>query len=103
MKNYLIESSSDEPQLNSIKDVLSQMESQIKSNPKIATDVQKTLVSTVSQLYRAALNNTDGYCVKYQLPISAVNSIFRNFNLSVKDVEKAFRNDWKYPSPNTHM
>lgn len=100
-RNYLLTESGN-LRFDSIKEIISDMETSIKNTPTLERDVQQLLTSSVSQLFHAALNNSDGYCIKFQLPIVAVNNLFRKFNLNVDEVEYAFRKDWGYP-PKAHM
>lgn len=87
----------------SINDVYNYVQDEIKNDKTLNTKIQKNFVGFTSQLFRSALNNQDGYCIKYQLPISGVNAFYTMLKLDPTEVEKAFRADWKYPSANTHM
>lgn len=85
-----------------IKEIISDMKEQLKMDQNLERDVQRILMAAVSQLYHSSLNNTEGYCIKFQLPLSPVNSLYKKFKLTPAAVEVAFRNDWGYPM-NTKM
>lgn len=73
-----------------------------QTQPEIERDVQIQMSSIVSQMYKSALDSSDGYCYKFALPLTPVHGFFKKMKLTPAMVEKAFRADWKYP-PNAHM
>lgn len=85
-----------------IAEIHSRMVSLFKTEPDVEREIQIQLSSIVSQLYHAALNSTDGYCYKFNLPIVSVQSIFKKIKISPTIVEEVFRKDWAYPK-NAHM
>lgn len=85
-----------------IKDIISDVSEKFKNTPTLEKEIQQGLIAAVSQLYHASLNNTEGYCIKFQLPLSSVNGIYRKFKYTPGEIEPAFRNDWAYPK-NAHM
>lgn len=87
---------------SSTKDLQKRIETLFKIDPSVEREIQGQLASIVSQLYHAALNSSEGYCFKFNLPIVAVQSIFRKIKTSPAQVEEIFRSEWKYPK-NTHM
>ena len=99
---FLEKTVSEESAPKSIKDVYKRMETLFKTEPSVEREIQIQLGSMTSQLYHNALNNEEGYCYKFSLPIVAVNSIFKKIRTSPAMVEECFRNDWKFPK-NTHM
>lgn len=100
-RNFLFEAVADNKK-ETIADVFSKIEMLFQSNPTIEREVQSQLTSIVSQLYHSTLSSSDGYCIKFSLPIVGVNSLFKKMNLVISDVELAFRNSWGYPK-NTKM
>lgn len=99
---FLEKTVSEDSAPKSIKDLYKRIEALFKTEPNVEREIQIQLTSIVSQLYHNALNNEEGYCYKFSLPIVAVNSIFKKIKTSPTMVEECFRNDWKYPK-NTHM
>lgn len=101
--NILIErATNNDNSLKTIRDVLNKITDAFKIEPNLEKDIQIHLGQIVSQLYRSALDNTEGYCYKFSLPLAAVQSIFKKLNIDPRKIEEAFRYDWKYP-PKTHM
>ena len=70
--------------------------------PEVEREIQIQMGSIVSQMYKSALESTEGYCYKFSLPLTAVHSFYKKLDLKPPTVEAAFRNDWKYPR-NAHM
>ena len=101
LKNYLF-LESELIRFDHIKDITSHIETLFKNKPTLEREIQQMLIATVSQLYHASLNNNEGYCIKFQLPMSTVNSLYKKLGIVVNEVEEAFRRDWMYPK-NAHM
>lgn len=99
---FFEKTASEEKAPSSTKDLQKRIEHLFKTEPAVEREIQGQLASIVSQLYHAALNSQDGYCYKFNLPIVAVQSIFKKIKTSPAQVEEIFRNEWKYPK-NTHM
>ena len=71
-------------------------------DPTIERKVITTLNSLVTSIYTSSVNNSDGYCQKFNLPITGVMSFFKILDMNPVAVEELFRKDWGYP-PNTKM
>jgi len=95
-KNYLFESI-EEPV--NLKDLVNKLEINIKGKEN---EIFRHIATLVSQLYQAALQSTDGYCMKFHVPLGGISSLFKMLDLVVSTVEAAFRADWQYPK-NTKM
>lgn len=104
MENIVLEYSAAEKQvqLASIDKAYVKLETIFAAKPDIEKDLQIQLGSIVSQIYRSALDSTDGFCYKFNLPLVAVQAFYRKIGIPPQKLEEAFRADWKYPK-NTHM
>jgi len=96
-KNFLIcESAEEKASFKSIKDVMNHLEIQMNKDG-MEKEIQTFLTSSVAQLFHATLNSSEGYCLKFNIPLGGVTNCFKKLNLVIESVDDAFRADWKYP------
>ncbi len=86
-----------------ISKLIKHIENEIYTTTGLERKIQTYIGSLVTSAYRVAMASTDGYCLKFPLPASAVMGLFKILNLDKVDVEKEFRKSWLYPSANTRM
>lgn len=104
MKNqfFFEKTNFEEKKPSTILDLFNRVDQLFKTEPNTAREIQVQLGTLVSQLYHAALNNSEGFCYKFGLPIVAVQSLYKKIKTSPAQVEEIFRQSWGYPK-NTKM
>lgn len=88
--------------MSKISELVDNLSLTFQSSPGLKRSIYTELVRIISTAYTHHMTSDESYCFKFNLPMSAVSRLFKLCELTEKEVEDAFRADWKYP-PKTKM
>ena len=83
--------------MSKIVELYNDITSTINANPKLEQQITTDLLAIVANAYKQSMSSDEGFCFKFNLPITPVMKMFNTLNLDPKVVDNNFMIDWKLP------
>lgn len=80
--------------MSKIVELFNTLQQQFHADPRLERQVYQEISKFVSTAFSQSMASDEGYCFKFNLPMTGVNKLYSLIDIEQKDVFNAFLKDW---------
>ena len=83
--------------MSKVVEVFNTLQMNLRSDPSKKQSAYIELSKIISSAYTQSMGSDEGFCFKFNLPLTQVNKLFSIVDIDPQDLDDAFTSDWKLP------
>lgn len=80
--------------MSKIADLYNDLQQQLHADPRLERQVYQEISRFVSQAFSQSMSSDEGYCFKFNLPMTGVKKLYNLMDIDEKEVFNAYKKDW---------